>query len=130
MVSLRGVFTPIVTSFDEKGNVAHEKMASNLDKWNQTGLSGYVVLGSNGEWVYLNEQERAEVLKTARQAIPKEKLMIAGTAHESTAHTIALTEQAAEIGADAAIIVNPHYYKSQMTATEQAIHLIRRGYPP
>lgn len=113
-ISLRGVFTPIVTSFDADGKVAHDKMAFNLERWNQTGLSGYIVLGSNGEWVYLNERERAEVLRTARQAIPKEKLMIAGTAHESTVHTIALTEQAAEIGADAAIIVNPHYYKSQM----------------
>ncbi len=115
-VSLRGVFTPIVTSFDPDGRVAHDKMAFNLKKWNQTGLSGYIVLGSNGEWVYLNEQEKADVLKTARQAIPKDKLMIAGTAHESTVNTIALTEQAAHIGADAAIIVNPHYYKSQMTA--------------
>jgi len=115
-ISLRGVFTPIVTSFDEGGGLAHDKMASNLEKWNQTGLSGYIVLGSNGEWVYLNEKERAKVLRTARQAIPQEKLMIAGTAHESTVNTIALTEQAAKIGADAAIIVNPHYYKSQMTA--------------
>ncbi|MFZ5918693.1 MAG: dihydrodipicolinate synthase family protein [Chloroflexota bacterium] len=114
-ISLRGVFTPIVTSFDEDGSVAHDKMAANLEKWNQTGLSGYIVLGSNGEWVYLDEQERTEVLLTARQAIAKDKLMIAGTAHESTRHTIILTEKAAEIGADAAIIVNPHYYKSQMT---------------
>jgi 4-hydroxy-2-oxoglutarate aldolase len=114
-ISLHGVFTPIVTSFDRDGNVAHDKMATNLEKWNKTGLSGYIVLGSNGEWVYLNEQERIEVFKNTRQAIPGGKLMIAGTASESTRHTIALTEKAAQIGADAAIIVNPHYYKSQMT---------------
>jgi 4-hydroxy-2-oxoglutarate aldolase len=114
-LSLRGVFTPIVTSFDQEGNLAHDKMALNLDKWNQTRLSGYIVLGSNGEWVYLDEQERLEVFKNTRQAIPKDKLMIAGTASESTRHTIAMTEKAAKIGADAAIIVNPHYYKSQMT---------------
>jgi len=115
-ISLRGVFTPIVTSFDERGQVAHDKIAFNLGRWNQTGLSGYIVLGSNGEWVYLNEQEKVDVLKTARQAIPKEKLMIAGTACESTANTVALTEKAAEIGADVAIILNPSYYKGQMTA--------------
>ena len=45
-ISLRGVFTPIVTSFDENGAVAHDKMADNLDRWNRTGLKGYVVLGS------------------------------------------------------------------------------------
>ncbi len=77
-ISLRGVFTPIVTSFDEEGNVAHDKMAFNLERWNQTGLKGYIVLGSNGEWVFLNEEERTEVLQTARQAIPRSKLMIAG----------------------------------------------------
>lgn len=114
-VSLRGVFTPIVTSFDEHGQVAHHKIEFNLGKWNQTGLSGYIVLGSNGENVYLNEREKVDVLKTARQAIPREKLMIAGTSCESTVNTIALTEKAAGIGADAAIIINPSYYKSQMT---------------
>jgi 4-hydroxy-2-oxoglutarate aldolase len=121
-VSLRGVFTPIPTPFDEDGQVAHDKLEFNLDKWNQTGLSGYIVLGSNGEWVYLNEQEKFDVLKTARQVIPKEKLMIAGTASESTVNTIALTEKAAEIGADAAIIINPSYYKSQMTVPVLANH--------
>jgi 4-hydroxy-2-oxoglutarate aldolase len=114
-VSLRGVFTPIPTPFDEDGQVAHDKLEFNLGKWNQTGLSGYIVLGSNGEWVFLNEREKVAVLKTARQVIPKDKLMVAGTASESTVNTIALTEEAAEIGADAAIIINPSYYKSQMT---------------
>ena len=114
-VSLNGVFTPIVTSFDEHGQVAHDKMAFNLERWNQTDLKGYIVLGSNGEWVFLNEAERMEVLRTARQAIPSDNLMIAGTAAESTRHTINMTEQAATIGADVAIIVNPNYYKSQMT---------------
>jgi len=115
-VSLHGVFTPIPTPFDEDGQVAHDKLELNLGKWNKTGLSGYIVLGSNGEWVYLNEREKLAVLKTARQVIPKDKLMVAGTASESTVNTIALTEEAAEIGADAAIIINPSYYKSQMTA--------------
>ena len=114
-ISLRGVFTPIVTSFDPDGNVAHDRMASNLERWNKTELSGYVVLGSNGEWVYLTEQERLEVFKNTRQVIPSDKLLIAGTASESTRNTIAMTEKAAEIGVDAAIIVNPHYYKGQMT---------------
>jgi len=114
-LSLHGVFTPIVTSFDETGAVAHDKMAANLERWNRTGLRGYIVLGSNGEWVFLDEAERLAVLRTARQAIPRDKLMIAGTAAESTLHTIRMTEAAAEIGADAAIIVNPSYYKGQMT---------------
>ena len=74
-ITLRGVFTPIVTSFDEQGRVAHDQMAFNLERWNQTALGGYIVLGSNGEWVYLNEQEKIAVLETAtmqprKQAAP------------------------------------------------------------
>lgn len=140
-VSLRGVFTPIVTSFNGDGNVAHDRMAANLERWNQTALRGYVVLGSNGEWVYLDDQERVEVLRTARQAIPRDKLMIAGTASESTVNTIRMTEQAARIGADLAIVVNPNYYKGQMTvpvlaryyrdvADESAIPVLIYNLPP
>lgn len=114
-VSLHGVFTPIVTSFDDVGAIAHNKIAANLDRWNETGLRGYIVLGSNGEWVFLDEAERLGVIRTARRAIPPDKLMIAGAAAESTVHTLRMTEAAAKIGADAAIIVNPHYYRGQMT---------------
>jgi 4-hydroxy-2-oxoglutarate aldolase len=114
-ISLHGVFTPIVTPFDQDGNVAHDKLTFNLEKWNQTALRGYIVLGSNGENVHLSEGEKMEVLKTARQAIPQDKLMIAGTGTGSTMHTIRLTEQAAKIGADAALILHPSYYRGQMT---------------
>lgn len=121
-ISLRGVFTPIVTPFDEQGQFIPDKLRFNLERWNQTGLRGYIVLGSNGENVFLSEHEKEEVFKTARQSIPKDKLMIAGTAFESTVNTIAMTEKAAGIGADAAIIVNPSYYKSQMTETVLVNH--------
>jgi 4-hydroxy-2-oxoglutarate aldolase len=121
-ISLAGIFTPLAVPFDEQDEFAPEKMAFNIGKLNQTRLSGYVVLGSNGEYVYLSEKEKIEVLKTARQAIPKNKLMIAGTGCESTRNTIDLTLKAAEIGADAAIIVNPSYYKSEMTVPVLAAH--------
>jgi 4-hydroxy-2-oxoglutarate aldolase len=121
-LSLKGVFTPLATPFDEQDEFAPEKLVSNINKLNQTGLNGYVVLGSNGEYVYLSEKEKMEVLNIARQVIPKDKLMIAGTGCESTRNTIALTLQAAEIGADAVIIVNPSYYKSEMTVPVLAAH--------
>jgi 4-hydroxy-2-oxoglutarate aldolase len=121
-ISLGGIFSPLATPFDEQDEFAPEKMAFNISRLNQTSLRGYVVLGSNGEYVYLNEKEKIEVLKTARQAIPKDKLMIAGTGCESTRNTIHLTLKAAEIGADAAIIVNPSYYKNDMTVPILADH--------
>jgi 4-hydroxy-2-oxoglutarate aldolase len=117
-----GVYPPIPTSF-VNGEVARDKLAENLARWNQTGLAGYVVLGSNGETVYLNEAERAAVLSTARQATPRDKLLIVGTGAESTRATIERTRTAAEAGADAALVITPCYYKSQMT-----VEALRRHY--
>lgn len=109
-----GVYPPIPTPF-VNGEVAHDKLAENLARWNQTDLAGYVVLGSNGETVYLSEAERAVVMSTARQAIPRDKLLIIGTGAESTRATIERTRTAAEAGADAVLVITPCYYKGQMT---------------
>lgn len=113
---LEGIYPPIPTPFDAKGNVATKALTGNLRIWNRYELRGYVVLGSNGELVLLNDQERLRVLEVARTAIPADKLMIAGTGCQSTLQTIELTGQAAKIGADAALVVSPFYYKGQMSS--------------
>ncbi len=124
-MKLAGIFPPIPTPFASDERVAHEQLAHNLEKWNKTALSGYIVIGSNGENVHLNEKEKEEVLTTARQATPPDKLLIAGTGCASTRETIALTEQAARLGADAAIVINPGYYRSQMTMPALTHHYLR-----
>ena len=65
-LSLSGVYAPIPTPFDTDGTVAHDKLAENIAKWSQTSLAGLVVLGSNEEFTYLSDEEKIEVLKTAR----------------------------------------------------------------
>ena len=115
-LSLSGVWPPIPTPFDSQGKVAHDKLASNIAKWARTPLAGFVVLGTNGEFVYLSREEKLEVLRTAREAIPQDRWFIAGTGCESTRATLEMTEQAAAIGADAALIVTPGYYTSKMDA--------------
>ena len=122
VVSLRGVFPPIPTPFDAQGEVALRALVENLERWNRYDLAGYVVLGSNGEAAYLTGQEKLHVLETARRAIPADKLMIAGTGCESTRETIALTRQAAQVGADAALVLTPHYYGSKMTPDSLVRH--------
>jgi 4-hydroxy-2-oxoglutarate aldolase len=114
-ISLKGVFPPIPTPFDDLGRVDHQALRDNLDRWNRYDLAGYVVLGSNGEAVYLTEDEKIRVWETARDAVPSGKLLIAGTGCESTQETIALTQTAAAAGADAALVVTPHYYSGKMT---------------
>ena len=113
-ISLNGVFPPIPTPFDAEGDIATQKLIENIERWNQYDLSGYVVLGSNGEAGFLSEEEKVQIWQAARRAIPSGKLMIAGAGCESTRQTIALTCQAADAGADAALLVTPHYYDGAM----------------
>jgi len=123
-VSLSGIYPPIPTPFDAKGAVAHDRLAENIARWCATPVAGLVVLGTNGEFVYLNDQEKLDVLRTARAAIPKGKLFAAGTGCESTRSTLQLTEQAAAIGADAAMVITPHYFKSRMDAAAMRRHFL------
>jgi 4-hydroxy-2-oxoglutarate aldolase len=121
-ISLSGVFPPIPTPFDAKGRIATRRLVDNIERWNQYDLSGYVVLGSNGEAGYLSVEEKLRVWKAARQAIPADKVMIAGAGCESTRQTILLTRRAADAGADATLLVTPHYYDGKMTSDSLIRH--------
>ncbi len=119
---IEGVFPPIPTPFDADGRVLLDKLSANLARWSKTGLHGFAVLGSNGEFVFLNETQKAAVWDTARAAIPRNKLFLAGAGAESTHSSLALARRAAELGADAAMVVTPHYFKSQMTPQNLVNH--------
>jgi 4-hydroxy-2-oxoglutarate aldolase len=86
----------------------------NFQKWNRTGLSGYLVLGSNGEAIYLNEKEKIKILEVSRDSIPPSKIMMVGTGMESTQETIQFTNRAAKMGANCALVVTPSYFKGSM----------------
>ena len=122
MLKLNGIYPPLPTSFDSSENLALDKMRENIRKLSEYKLSGFLVLGSNGEMVNLTENEKLEVYEMARNAIPSNKLMIAGTGGQSTRETIALTKSAASAGADAVLVLNPSYYKSLMSLTSLASH--------
>ena len=122
---LEGVISPIPTPFTPEGEVAEEALISNLEKWSAFPLAGHIVLGSNGEFVHLREEEKRRVLAAARQAIPPEKWFIAGAGCQSTMETLALAEEAASLGADAALVLNPSYYKAQMSDAALARHYLQ-----
>ena len=113
MKKLYGIMPPIATPFlnDE---IAFDKLAENLSKWNKTELSGYVVLGSNGESVFLARDEKLKLIEAVKKNISDEKLLIAGTGSDSIKETISLTNDSAERGADYALILTPSFYKSEM----------------
>lgn len=115
MIALNGIFPPLPTAFDTNENLLTVKMMDNISRLNQFDLAGFLLLGSNGELVMLTEEEKIKVYKDCRKAIPTSKLMIAGTGGQSTLETIRLTKAAGDAGADAALILNPFYYKGLMT---------------
>jgi len=111
---LSGILPPITTPFYPDGNVYFKKLESNVERYSRTPVSGIVVLGSTGEAILLSDQERRDVLKTAREAAAPNKVLIAGTGIESATETLHLTEYAAKSGYDVAMVRTPHYYKKQM----------------
>ena len=109
-----GIYTPIVTPFKEDESIDFEKLKYNLDIWGKTQLDGIVVLGSNGEFIYLSHEEKLEVVRFVIDNFNPEKNIIVGTYCDSTIETIRLTKEVAGLGADAALVLPPNYYKGGM----------------
>src|ERR1700730_12356519 len=114
-MDLHGIFAAVTTPFAPDGAVSLERLRENITRYNQTRLSGYVLNGSTGESVLLRWEEIERIWETVREVAAPGKILIAGTAAESTAETIEHTNRAASIGCDVALVRTPHYFKPQMT---------------
>ncbi len=90
----------MVTPFDETGTIRYDAFERNFEKYLEAGIEGYLVLGSNGESVYLEHSEKLKLIEAWL---------------ESTRATIELTKEAADRGVDGVLVKNPFYFKSQMT---------------
>jgi 4-hydroxy-tetrahydrodipicolinate synthase len=123
--ALEGIIAAIPTPFDASENLELDALESNLKRWNETSLSGYTVLGTTGEFVSLATEEKKKVLARARDAVPRDKVFLAGTGAESTRETIALTRWAGGIGADYAILITPHYNRRSFTPSILVEHYHR-----
>jgi 4-hydroxy-tetrahydrodipicolinate synthase len=108
---LDGVFTAIVTPFGEDGSVDFEAFQRLANFLVDNGSDGLVVAGTTGESPTLTDAERLDLLRAAIEAVGARATVIAGTGTYSTSHSIHLTEQAHELGADAFLVVTPYYNK-------------------
>src|SRR5688500_15773942 len=115
MQPFAGIYTPLATPFAVDGSLDVRALANNVEKYLRSPLTGLVVLGSNGEAPQLEDDEADLAIRTVRGLMPKDRPLLAGTGRESTAATIAATERAAQLGADAVLVRTPSFYKSQMT---------------
>jgi 4-hydroxy-2-oxoglutarate aldolase len=118
---LDGIIPPITTPFNGDA-VAYDHLAENVNKWSKTGIIGFLVFGSTGEYIYLTEEEKVQMIKTVVEVAPKGMTIIAGSGCESTAATIRLTIACAEKGAQAALVVTPCYYGTKMTGEALVAH--------
>jgi 4-hydroxy-2-oxoglutarate aldolase len=121
MISFEGVFPPVTTPF-RGDDVAYDKLGENLDRLGAYPLAGFVVLGSTGEFVLLSDAEKERVLATAREHAPRPRVVVAGTGGEATGAAIRLTRRAADLGADAAAVITPSYYKAMMKPAALVAH--------
>jgi 4-hydroxy-2-oxoglutarate aldolase len=119
-MNLKGLLLPITTPFTESQEIDFAGLATNIANWNGTGVVGYVVLGSTGERVHLDEAEYLRVIEAARQATPAELAFIVGAGQQSTRGTVREVERAAAAGAEAALVITPNFYRSAITQSALA----------
>ncbi len=113
-MQLTGVFAPLPTPFDEAGALDVVRLRAALPTWIRSPLTGFVVLGTNGEAGLLTDTEAARVIEETRALVPRGRTLIAGTARESTAEAIAAARLAASLGADAVLVRTPCFFKGLM----------------
>ncbi len=123
--ALSGIFAPVVTPFREDETLDVPGFQANLRAHLADGLDGIVVAGSTGEAALLDEGERALLAAAAREVVPRDRWLIVGTGAESTRQCLARCRAASDAGADAVLVVAPHYYSNAMTREALAAHYQR-----
>ena len=115
-IRLAGIYPPVPTFFDHDEALDLETLRRHIERLRHAGIIGFVALGSNGEAVHLDDDERQRVIAAIREAAGSEGQVVAGASTHSTRGTITLCRQAAAAGAHVALVLPPYYYRSQMTA--------------
>ena len=123
-MKLAGVFAPVPTPFDRDDVVDLVRLRDAFTRWVASPLTGFVVLGSTGEAVLLDEVESERVIAAARESVPVDRPFIVGTGRESTAGAVRAAKRAARLGADAVLVRTPGFFKPQMTTDAFLRHYI------
>lgn len=112
---MAGVFAPISTPFADDESLDLDGLRFNLERYAQTGLLGYLALGSNGENRSLTEEEKLQVLDTIVRHKGRGQVVMAGATYDAQRDTERFLRQAAGLGADFGLVLSPGYFRKQMT---------------
>ena len=107
----KGIYAPLPTPFDEEGGLDLSALRRNLDAWARSPLDGLVLCGSNGELPFLEPQERVLVTRTVRDHLGDRFPLVVGAHLPTTRGTLDLADRLADAGADALLLLPPHYFK-------------------
>ncbi len=110
MNQFRGVFTALITPFRQQ-EIDFESLGALVEQQIKGGVQGFVVNGTTGESPTLTSKEVSEVFSFIRKKVGPQFPLVLGTGTNSTEATIAATQQAEALGADAALVVVPYYNK-------------------
>jgi 4-hydroxy-2-oxoglutarate aldolase len=113
-LNFRGILPPLCTHFHSDGSVDLDALRENVKRYNRSALLGYVVTGSTGEAVMLSEDEKIRVWATVAEIASPDKMLIAGTAAQSTVETVSLAKSAGKSGYHAALVLTPSFFRAQM----------------
>jgi 4-hydroxy-2-oxoglutarate aldolase len=113
--SLAGVFAPICTPFGRNEAVDHAALRLNVARYAESGIHGYLALGSNGENRSLTERERIRVLDAVVHGRRPGQIVMAGAAYDAERDTTRFLAAAAGLGADFGLVLPPGYFRKQMT---------------
>ncbi|GAA0307602.1 4-hydroxy-tetrahydrodipicolinate synthase [Psychrobacter aestuarii] len=108
---LQGSMVALVTPMHPDGEVDYKRLAELIDWQIEAGTHCLVAVGTTGESATLSVQEHSDVIRYFVKYVNGRVPVIAGTGANSTAEAIALTKEAADAGADCALLVGPYYNK-------------------
>lgn len=111
MLQVRGVYTALITPFDESGEVHYEMLGEILERQIAAGVSGVVPMGTTGESPTMFNAEHDDVVRYTVEKVAGRVQVWAGTGSNNTRQAIRTTLEAGEAGADGALIVTPYYNK-------------------
>lgn len=117
MEQFSGVIIPAVTPFDKDGTLRFDWLQENCARWNRTSVDGIMVLGSNGEFRSVDDDEAFEVIETASQTVSKDKKLIVGIGRESLRQTLTFLKRIASsaLNINYVSVLTPCYFKNAMT---------------
>lgn len=110
---IEGIITPIVTPFydDEEQNINYEATEQLINHLIRHGVRGIFILGSNGEFHVIDEDEKLQFAKRTIEMVDKRVPVYVGTGACSTKAAVRLSKRMEELGADALSVINPYFLK-------------------